>query len=52
MMSTNLGYPDGGKKTKVILFGSTEGSSHLTSCPTIIDAPNSCSIMLPILVSS
>jgi hypothetical protein len=36
--STKLGSPDGGKKTKVVLFGSVEGSSGLASCPTITDA--------------
>jgi hypothetical protein len=52
MMSTKLGSPDGGKKTKVVLFGSAEGSSGLASCPTIIDASIFCSIVLPVLVSS
>jgi hypothetical protein len=52
MMSTKLGSPDGGKKTKVVLFGSTEGSSGLASYPTIIDASIFCSIVLPVLVSS
>jgi hypothetical protein len=51
-MSTNLGYPDGGKKTKVALFVSAEASSGLASCPTITDASISCSIVLPVLVSS
>ena len=52
MMSTKLGSPDGAKKTKVVLVGSTEGSSGLASCPTIIDASIFYSIVLPILVSS
>jgi hypothetical protein len=47
-----LGSPDGGNKTKVVLFGSAEGSSGLASCYTIIDASIFCSIVLPILVSS
>jgi hypothetical protein len=51
MMSTKLGSPDGGKKTKVVLFGSAEGSSGLASCPTITNASISYSIVLPILVS-
>jgi hypothetical protein len=52
MMSSKLGSPDGGKKTKVVLFGSVEGSSGLASCPTITDASIFCSIVLPVLVSS
>jgi hypothetical protein len=51
-MSTKLGSPDGGKKTKVVLFGSIEGSSRLASYPTIIDASIFCSIVFPVLVSS
>jgi hypothetical protein len=51
-MSTKLGYPDGGKKTKVVLFGSWEGPSGLASCPIITDASISCSIVLHVLVSS
>jgi hypothetical protein len=51
MMSTKLGSPDGGKKTKVVLFGSAEGLSGLASCPTITDASISCSIVLLVLVS-
>ena len=51
MMSTNLGYPDGGKKTKVVLFGFAEGSSGLPSYPTVTDASIYCSIVLPVLVS-
>jgi hypothetical protein len=50
-MSTKLGSPDGGNKTKVLLFGSVEGSSGLASCPTIIDASISYSIVIPVLVS-
>jgi hypothetical protein len=52
MISTNLGSPNGGKKTKVVFFGSTEGSSGLASYPTIIDASILCSIVLPVLLSS
>ena len=52
MMSTKLGSPNGGKKTKVVLFGSAEGSSGLASCPTIINASIFCSILLPVSVSS
>jgi hypothetical protein len=52
MISSKLGYFDGGKKTKVVLFGSAEGSSGISSCPTITDALIFCSIVLPILVSS
>ena len=52
MMSSKLGSPDGGKKTKFVLVGSMEGSSGLASCLTIIDASIFCSIVLPVLVSS
>ena len=52
MMSTKLGSPDGGNKTKVVLFVYVEGLSGLDSCPTIIDASILCSIVLPILLSS
>jgi hypothetical protein len=51
-MSTNLGSPDGGDKTKVVLVGSTECSSGLASYPTIIDASIFCSIVLLVFVSS
>ena len=51
MMSTKLGSPDGGKKTKIVLFGSTKGSSGLASYPTITDASISCSTMILVLVS-
>ena len=44
-------YPGGGKETKVVLFGSAEGSSGLASYPTIIDASNFLSIVIPVLVS-
>lgn len=50
MMSTKLGSPDGGKKTKVVLFGFVEGLSGLASCPTITDASISCSIVILVLV--
>jgi hypothetical protein len=50
-MSTKLGSPDGGKKTKVVLFGSAEGLSGIASCPTITDASISCFIVLHVLVS-
>jgi hypothetical protein len=39
-------------KAKVVLFGSTEGSSGLASCPNMIDVSIYCSIVLPVLVSS
>jgi hypothetical protein len=52
MMSTKLGSPDGGKKTKVVFFGFTKGSSGVASCPTIIDVSILCSIVLPVLLSS
>jgi len=52
MMSTKLGSTNGGRKTKFVLVGSTEGSSGLASYPTITYASISCSIVLPILVSS
>jgi hypothetical protein len=42
MMSSNLGSPGGG----------VEGSSDLASCPNMTDASISCSIVLPMLVSS
>ena len=51
MMSSKLGSPDGGKKTKVVLFGSVEGSSGLASCPNTIGASIFCSIVLLVLVS-
>jgi hypothetical protein len=50
-MSTKLGSPDGGKKTKVVLVGSMESLSNFSSFTTIIDASILCSIVLPILVS-
>jgi hypothetical protein len=50
MMSTKLGSPDGGRKTKFVLVGSTKGSIGLASCPTVNDASIFCSIVLPILV--
>jgi hypothetical protein len=52
MMSSKLGSPNSGKKTKVLFFSSAEGSSGLASCPTISDASNLCSIALLALVSS
>ena len=52
MMSTKLGSPYGGKKTKVVLFGSVEGLSGIASRPTITDASIFCSIVLLVLVSS
>ena len=52
MISSKLGPPGGGVKAKVVFFGSTEGSSGLASYPTMIDASISCSIVLPVLVSS
>jgi hypothetical protein len=51
-MSLKLRSPDGGKKTKFVLFGSVEGSNGLTSCPTITDASIFYSIVPPVLVSS
>jgi hypothetical protein len=50
-MSKKIGYLDGGKKTKFVLFGSLEGSSSLSFYPTITDASISYSIVLSILVS-
>jgi hypothetical protein len=52
MISLKLGSPSGGVKAKVVLFGSVEDSSGLASCPNMIDASISYSIVLPILVSS
>jgi hypothetical protein len=54
MMSLKLGFLGGGVKTKVVLFGSVEGSSGLSSFPNMIDASISISfsIVLPVLVSS
>ena len=52
MMSTKLGSPDGRKKTKVVLFGSTNGLSGLASCLNMLDVSIYCSIVLPMLVSS
>jgi hypothetical protein len=51
MMSSKLGSPGGDVKAKVVLFGSVEGLSGLASCPNMIDASISCSIVLPVLVS-
>ena len=51
-MSLKLGPPGGGVKGKVVLFGSVEDLSGLGSCPNMIDASISCSIMLPMLVPS
>ena len=51
-MSLKLGSPGGGVKAKVVLFGSMEDSSGLASCPNMIDASISCSIVLLVLVSS
>ena len=51
MMSKKLGSPGGGVKSKVVLFGSMEGSSGLSSYPNTIGASIFCSIVLPILVS-
>jgi hypothetical protein len=51
-MYLKLGYPDGDKKTEVVMFGFVEGSSGLVSCYTIIDASIFCSIVLLVLVSS
>ena len=52
MISSKLVSLDGVRKTNVVLFGSTEGSSGLASCPNMIDASISCSIVLPMLVST
>jgi hypothetical protein len=52
MMSTKLGYPDGGGKTKVVLVGSNGVPSGLSSCPTTTNASIFLFIVLPILVSS
>ena len=53
MISSKLGSSGhGGVKAKVVLFGSTEGLSGLASYPNMIDASISCSIVLPVLVSS
>ena len=52
MISSKLGSPNGGKKTKVMLVGSAEGSSGISSCPTITDVSMFCSIVLLALVSS
>ena len=50
-MSLKLWSPGGGVKDKTVLFGSMAGSSGLASCPNMIDASISCSIVLPVLVS-
>jgi hypothetical protein len=52
MMSSKLGSTDGGVKSKVVLFGSVEGSSGLASYPNMIDASISCFIVLLVSVSS
>ena len=51
MRSKKLGSPDGGKKTKVLLFSSAEGLSGIASYPNITDASIFCSIVLHVLVS-
>jgi hypothetical protein len=50
--SSKLGSPGGGVKEKVVFFVSTESSSGLASYPNMIDTSISCSIVLPMLVSS
>ena len=52
MISSKLGFPGGGVKAKVVLFGSMEDSSGLASYPNMIDASVSYSIVLPVLVPS
>jgi hypothetical protein len=52
MISLKLDSPGGGVKEKVVLFGSMEDLSGLASCPSMIDASISCSIVLPVLVPS
>jgi hypothetical protein len=52
MIYLKLGSPGGGVKPKVVLYGFVEDSSGLASCPNMIDASISCSIVLPVLVSS
>jgi hypothetical protein len=52
MISLKLESPGGGVKAKVVLFGSMEDSSGLASCPNMIDALVSCSIVLPMLSPS
>jgi hypothetical protein len=52
MMSIKLGYSDGGEKKKVVLVGSNEGLSGLSSYPTIIDASIFFSVVFPVSVSS
>jgi len=51
-MSLKLWSPGGDVKEKVVLFGSIEDSSGVASFPNMIDASISCSIVLPVLVSS
>ena len=52
IMTSKLRSLDGGKKTKVVLFGFAEGSSGLASCSTITDASIFFFIVLHVLVSS
>jgi hypothetical protein len=52
MISTNLESLDGGEKEKVVLVGSDEGLSGISSYPTIVDVSIFCSIVSPVLVSS
>jgi hypothetical protein len=52
MISSKLGFPGGGVKERVVLFGFVEESSGLGSFPNMIDASIYCSIVLPVLVSS
>jgi hypothetical protein len=52
MMSSKLGFLGGGVKANVVLFGSAEGLSGLSSYPNMIDASIYCSIVLPVLVPS
>jgi hypothetical protein len=50
MMSLKLESPGGAVKEKVVFFGSVEDPSGLASCPNMIYASLSCSIVLPVLV--
>ena len=51
MIFSKLGFLGGGVKERDVLFGSTEGSSGLTSCPNMFDVSIYCSIVILVLVS-
>jgi hypothetical protein len=47
MISSKLGFPGGGVKAKVVLFGFVEDLSVLASYPSMIDASIACLYSAP-----